>query len=269
MKKQIMLVLTVLLFCSCTNRIAVRTEGVSIIFLQEDYSKAYTLLIPETQSYEYLLLQTKLPFILYALHLNGYKFKGFNNSNYKEAPTAILVSLKQLKSSYWEHYYNHFQDSVISREVSITDRLIAFAAFDNKTKSALWQTVLVGWGREMERSPDFKIPAILFLGHKYIDKKSSVTLEDDLALNMEEYNSFINRSIRFYEDTFGFEHIDKSGFYEKREPNYNRRGTITNFKKRTSNEENIPPAPQVKPKKSNPKGSYQRNTVNDYKKRNN
>ncbi|MDR1941431.1 MAG: hypothetical protein LBQ47_03820 [Endomicrobium sp.] len=195
--------LAAFIFSACGHKIAVKANGVYPAFIADAYVKKYTILVPEKTSQDYLLFMSKMPYIVFALHLNGYEFRGFNNPDANDAPIAIAVALSYNNRTYWSAQLNSWGNALTVEKVSRNRRVITFAAFDNNTKEALWHTTLTGWGGKITRDENFEIPAILCLGHKSIGKNKTelITAFPRVATFSKKYKQFTQASVKHFNYT--------------------------------------------------------------------
>ncbi|MDR1196065.1 MAG: hypothetical protein LBL00_06280 [Endomicrobium sp.] len=202
MKKFIVFILfAIFILPSCGRKIAVKASGIYPQFIADKYVKKYTLLIPEKTSRDYLLFMSTMPYIIFALFLNGYEFRGFNNADETDAPIAIAIALSYNSQTYWSSQLD-LTRIVIVDKVSKNRRTITFAAFDNKTKEALWNTRLTGWGRIITGNEKLEIPAILSLGFQAIgkDKTRLITAYPNTKAFIKRYKSFTEDSIKYFNE---------------------------------------------------------------------
>ena len=191
------LFIAVLFISGCGRKIAVNISGIHSSFLYNAKSQNYTFLIPEKQSKEYILFMSKMPYILYALYLNGYKFQGFNISDPAIAPVAIAVFLKHNRTYYFSAPPD-FNASMLTPKKSIKKRNITFVAFDNTSKEVIWSSTLWGWGGIINTDETFETLGILSIGWRYIGKEGSRLITEYPRLHSDKYKRFIKESKEYF-----------------------------------------------------------------------
>jgi hypothetical protein len=187
----------------------IESEAPYLLNKSSKTNKKYTI-IADKQSAAYLQIMNNLPYFIYALHLQGYEFAGFNNYNASETEFSIVIGLTYLENTHWSSVWSSTETfgRVTTNKIVKSARTI----IDAKTKEIIWQTELIGRDRDIINlnkklskrenqiiNTELDIPVILHLGGKFIASNGRyISTGPEPLTDIDEYIDFIYDSIEYY-----------------------------------------------------------------------